>query len=162
MTHVNDVDLEKLLERPIIGFAYNAGRCTFTIVSDFPDLSPGSVRDLIAFVFHSVSGFVRETGDLPELVRFRLRYAAKNEIGAHVFQDIETRELGAGAKYVRFWFGPNFGGIAFEYGSVDVYRRGSRVFQMGDDFIYFDARTNEEFDFYEPFPNLLNDKPSKN
>jgi hypothetical protein len=162
MPYVNDVDLQKLLERPIIGFAYDTGKRTFTIVSDFPDLSPGSVRDLIALVFNGVRQFVREPGNLPKLARFRLRYTAKNDVGAFVFQDIETREHGPDAKYVRFWFGPNFGGMAFEYENLDVHKRGSRVFQMGDDFVYFDASTNEEFDFYFPFPSLLDERSSKN
>lgn len=139
----------------IIAFAYRAEERRFTIISSYPERSPGSSRDLIALVFNDVNRFHRELGNLPELRKYKFSYATKDEVGSREFQDIETGEGEDGCQHVDFWFGPNFGGIAFEYRSLKVYRRASRVIKVGDDIIYFDLVSNREFDVYNPFPDLL-------
>ena len=152
---IDPFELEILQESLLIAFAYNEEEHRFTIVTEHPERSPGSSRDLIALVFRDVNRFNREAGDVPKWARFKFRYALKDERGSIVFQDIATGDGNGGSQYVRFWFGPSFGGIAFEYRTVEVHRRGSRVVKVKDDFIYFDLVTMKEFDFYNPFPELL-------
>lgn len=155
MQNVNTVDLNKLQESLLIAFVYHAEGRRFSLVSDYPERSPGSVRDLVALVFNDVNRFTRESGDLPKLARFHFRYAAKDEVGGCVFQDIQIGNGAQGYRHVRFWFGANFGGISFDYRSLEVHRRGSRVVQVEKDFFYFDIVSNKEFDFYNPFPRLM-------
>ena len=100
--------------------------------------SPGSVYALVGLVFNDVTRFHRETGDLPKLRKYKFWYATRDEVGATVFQNIETGDGEDGRQYVRFWFGSYQGGIAFEYGSLEACRRGSRIVKKGKDFIYFD------------------------
>jgi hypothetical protein len=153
---IDPIDLHMLQEMLIIAFAYRADERRFTIISSYPERSPGSSRDLIALVFKDVNRFIRELGDLPQLRKYKFSYATKDEVGARVFQDIATGDGEEGRQYVRFWFGPNFGGIAFEYRSLEVHRRGSRVVEIKkNDFVYFDLVSMKEFDFYDPFPDLL-------
>jgi len=155
MQTVNPVKLEYLMESMVIAFAYNEHERRFTIISDYPERSPGSVYDLVGLVFKDVNRFNREPGDLPKLKKYKFRYSTKDDTGACVFQNIETGEGEDGCQYVRFFFGPNFGGIAFEYRSLEVHRRGSRVVRIKNDPVYFDAASMKEFDFYNPFPDLL-------
>ncbi len=155
LLHVNPVKLEYLMESLLIAFAYNELERRFTIVSDYPERSSGSSRELVALVFRDVNRFNREVGDLPELRKFRLRYSTKDEAGGRVFQNIKTADGAEGRKYVRFWFGPNMGGVAFEYRHLEVHRRGSRVVKVKKHNIYFDAVSMKEFDFFNPFPDLL-------
>ena len=155
MQTANPVKLEYLMESLLIAFAYNEHERRFTLVSDYPERSPGSVYDLVGLVFIDVRRFHREPGNLPELKKYKFSYATKDDTGATVFQDIETRDGEDGRHYVRFFFGPNFGGIAFEYGSLNVHRRGSRVVRTGGKIVYFDHVSMEEFEFDNPFPELL-------
>lgn len=152
---VYPIELEILQEMLVIAFAYRTDERRFTIISGYPARSPGSSRDFIALVFKDVNRFNREAGDLPALAHFKYSYATKDDVGTRAFQDIETRDGEDGCRYVRFWFGPNFGGIAFDYRSLEVRRRGSRVVKVKKDFIYFDLVSMKEFDFYNPFPDLL-------
>lgn len=152
---VNPIKLEYLMESLLIAFAYNEHERQFVIVSDYPERSPGSVYDLVGLVFKDVKRFDRQLGDIPKLKKYRFRYATKDEVSSRSFQDIETRGGEDGRHYVRFWFGPSFGGMAFEYRSLEVHRRGSRVVRVKEDRIYFDAMSMKEFDFYNPFPDLL-------
>lgn len=149
------IELEILQDMLIIAFAYCADERRFTIISGYPERSPGSARDFVALVFKDVKRFHREPGDLPTLAHFKLSYATKDDVGTRESQDIESRDGEDGRQYVRFWFGPNFGGVAFEYGSLDVHRRGSRVVRTGGKIVYFDHVSMEEFEFDNPFPELL-------
>ncbi len=151
----NSIDLKILQEMLIIAFAYRAEERRFTIISSYLERSPGSSRDLIALVFSDVNRFHRELGDLPKLRKYKFSYATKDEVGGREFQNIETGDGQDGCQYVNFWFGPNFGGIAFDYRSLEVHRRGTRVVKVKDRKIYFDSVSMKEFDFYNPFPDLL-------
>lgn len=156
MQSVKPVKLEYLMESLLIAFAYNEHERRFSLVSDYPERSPGSVYDLVGLVFKDVHQFNREQGDLPRLKKYKFRYWTKDDTGAVVFQNIETGDGEDGYKRVRFFFGPNFGGIAFEYRDLEVHRRGSRVVEIKkNEFIYFDAASMKEFDFYNPFPHLI-------
>ncbi len=155
MQSLPPIALDKLLEMLIIAFAYNQDEHRFTIVAEHPERSPGSSRDLIALVFRELNRFNREPGDVPKWTCFEFRYTLKDQRGGIVFQDIAAGEGDDGCQYVRFWFGPSFGGISFQYQTLKTYRRGSRVVQVGKEFVYFDLESNREFDFYNPFPDLL-------
>ena len=155
MESINPVKLEYLMESLLIAFAYNEHERQFVIVSDYPERSPGSVYDLVGLVFQRVNRFHRELGNLAELRKYKLSYATKDSPGSTVFQHIETGEGDDGCQHVNFWFGPNFGGIAFDYRSLEVHRRGTRVVKVKDRKIYFDSVSMKEFDFYNPFPDLL-------
>ncbi len=67
MESVNPVKLEYLMESLLIAFAYNEHKRRFTLISDYPERSPGSVYDLVGLVFNDVNRFHRELGDLPKL-----------------------------------------------------------------------------------------------
>jgi hypothetical protein len=146
--------LERLRECLLIAFSYSEEQRTFTLVSDYPDKSPGSDRDLVGFSFTEVEKFTREAGDLPELARFGTGYHARDEVGGRVFQAVELQAAASGARQVSFWFGPNFGGVAFDYRGLEGLRRCARVVEASGHFTYHDAVTGEELDFYDPFPQL--------
>ncbi len=66
---VNPVKLEYLMESQIVAFAYRAEERRFTIISSYPERSPGSVYDLVGLVFQDVNRFHREAGDVPQWSR---------------------------------------------------------------------------------------------
>ncbi|MFT3926006.1 MAG: hypothetical protein QM778_25910 [Myxococcales bacterium] len=151
-----DEVLGRMLECLVIAFSYSVEAKRFVLVSDYPDKSPGSVRELIALVFHDVDRFFREPGDLPALARFHFSYFARDEVGGRVVQSVQSTDVAPGLRRARFWFGPNFGGVTLDYRSLAGLARGSRVVQKGREFVYSDVQTSLEFDFYNPFPDLLN------
>jgi hypothetical protein len=180
MKHVKPIKLEDLIESLIIVFAYQPEQRRFTIISDYFDRSPASERELIALVFNGVHRFHRERGDLPRLAHTHHRYVLREEQRSIVFQHIKTRNREGGPNEVSFWFGPSMGGVDFEYQDLDVYQRGSRaignlagtriipnrrdinaIHDEDNDFTHFDVVTNEVFDFYNPFPQLLDVKKRK-
>lgn len=171
------VDFQYLRECLILAFAYDTWKRRFTIISDYPELSPGSRRELIALVFNGVQRFNREHGNLPWLAHIHRRYEARDEWGHCVFEHIKTRNQDGGPNKVEFWFGYNFGGVDFEYQDLEVYRRGSRsvpnrpgsrmmqnrrgthtIHDEDEGITRVDVETNEVFDFYNPFPQLLDVK----
>lgn len=155
MPHPTAVLLKSLIEYPLIAFGLDDDENIFTLIAVYPDPSPGSMRDLIAIVFHDVKAFVREGDKYGKRRTLSNRYPTTDDTGSYVFQSIESRNQEGGPNYVRFWFGGRLGGISFKFGSHEVHKRGARIVQKGKDFLYFDAVTKKEFDFYNPFPQLL-------
>jgi len=153
---VNPADLRKLQDQLLLAFVDHPTERRFTIVSTYPDRSPGSMRDLAAFDFKDVYRFKREAGDRRELRKYQFNFRANDEVRAYEFEDVQTRGGDFGCRRVRQWFGFGFGAIAFDYRSFEIHRRGSRIVEVKkNDFIYYDAVSGEKFDFYNPFPDLL-------
>jgi hypothetical protein len=144
-----------LQECLVLSFRFSAARGILTFVSDYPKKTAESVREFAAFVFHDVGEFNREFGNLEQLRVFQQAYESRDDSGAIVVQAIRSEDVPNGRKRVEFWFGPNFGGISFEYAWVEGFTRASSVEETKGAFLYRDLRTREEFDFFAPFPSLL-------
>ncbi|MDO3704125.1 hypothetical protein Q3W71_20890 [Micromonospora sp. C28SCA-DRY-2] len=146
--------LNHIMEALVFSYVYDPQRATFTLVTEYPLKSPGSIREFAAFVFEQVE-FERLAGDHAPYQHFRETYHGVGP-GGMVVQDIQQREIGPGRHRVELWFGDNFGGVAVGYAGLRGWTRGSTAEQVSPrQWVYRDARDNEEFDLDFPFPSLV-------
>lgn len=146
-----------LREQLVFSFALSRERCRFTLACEYPHKLPGAHRAFAGFVFDEVHGFAREQGDLEKYRSFTEQFHSRSVEGAIVIQSIKST-CTADERHLDVWFGYNFGGLQFRYGSATAYRRDAVAREVRGEWLYRDAHSQEEFDFYEPFPDLM--KPS--
>lgn len=146
--------LNHIMEALVFSYGYDPRRATFTLVTEFPLKSPGSIREFAAFAFEQVE-FERLAGDHAPYQHFQETYHGIGP-GGMVVQDIQQRDVGPDRHRVELWFGDNFGGVAVSYTGLRGWTRGSTAEQVGPrQWVYRDARTNETFDLDFPFPSLV-------
>lgn len=146
--------LTNLMECLVLSFELSRERRRFTLVCDYPFKLPGADCALVAFVFDAVHDFVREEGDLPALKGFTEVFHARAFTRPIVIQSIKSTGA-ADDRYIELWFGPNFGGLQFRYGSATAYRRNAIAKEVRGNWLCRDMDSQEVFDFYEPFPDLM-------
>ncbi|MEV1328818.1 hypothetical protein AB0J20_04480 [Micromonospora costi] len=146
--------LGHIMEALVFSYVYEPERATFTLVTEYPFKSPGSIREFAAFVL-SAAEFERLAGDLAPYQRFQESYQGSGP-GGMVVQDVQQRDVGPDRHRLELWFGDNFGGVAVTYGEARGWTRGSTAEQVGPrQWVYRDLRTNEPFDLDYPFPKLV-------
>ncbi len=145
--------LLKLQECLVLGFVYEESQHRFALVADFPDDVRESDRAFVAFRFFGVRDFVRERGDLSWYEDVVDSYTSADYEASVVIQHVSSsKELGR--RSVELWFGPNFGGIRFSCDELKVTVRYAYASEIDGSWIYRDAESREEFDFYTPFPDI--------
>ena len=146
--------LSHIMEALVFSYVHDAQRNTFTLITEFPLKSPGSVREFAAFVFEQVT-YERLAGDYPPYQDFRETYHGIGP-GGMVVQDLQQRDVGPDRHRLELWFGDNFGGVAVGYGGLRGWTRGSTAEQVGPrQWVYRDLDTNKAFDLDFPFPDLV-------
>jgi hypothetical protein len=146
--------LTNIMESLVLSFELSRERRRFTLVCDYPFKAPGAHRSFVGFVFDEVRDFTREEGDLAKFKEFRDQFQLRSVTGGVVIQAIKSTGAADG-RHIELWFGPNFGGLRFRYGSANAYRRNALAKEVRGDWLYRDMHSQEEFDFYEPFPDLM-------
>jgi hypothetical protein len=139
--------LARLAECLLLSFAYASDRRQFTLVTDYPIRSTGSIREFAGFRFDG-AGFEREPGDFePDR---DVDHFQSSGPGAVLVQAVTVEPAQAS-----LWFGPNFGGFTVTFGALSGWTRGSIATEIGPStWQYRDTRTGEPFDFHRPFPTL--------
>jgi hypothetical protein len=145
--------VRQLRECVVLCFFYDASERRFTLVADYPDKASGSDRAFVALVFDRVVDFVREQGDHERFKRFFESYQAAENEAPIVVQDIQVSEAD-GSGIFQCWFGPNLGGLGFQYTGLVALTRDARVRNTGKVFVYSDLLSAEVFDFFSPFSNV--------
>lgn len=140
------VAANKLLECLLLSFCYEVQAKRFVLVTDHPDKTSSSARAFSALVFSGVTRFLRENGDLGEFAGIMSSYQAHR--GS---QPVVVQSLRSTAQTFQCWFGPNFGGIQFEYEQVTALIRDTLAKEHNGEFIYVDAESSKPLDFYQPF-----------
>jgi len=143
----------KLIEALVLAFHYDKDRNTFTFVCEYPERPTGMDRSFLALVFHGVTAFSRELGNLPKYHRFGVQFQNAPGPPTIVIQGIEATP-GPTGTHQEIWLGYNFGLISFTFQTVEGFVRHATVNKVGRDFIYHDPDTGELYDFYVPFPSL--------
>ena len=144
----------RLMECLVIAFALDEAAGAFTLITDCPDKAPGADRSFLALCFGGVRDFRREAGGRAELQQFRDAYRIGAVAGASVVQAVRSTAA-ADHRVFELWLGPGFGGISFTYRALAGSMRHARAEARGGTWIYRDARSGEEFDFTEPFADLM-------
>lgn len=147
--------LTNLMECLVLSFELSRERCRFTLVCDYPFKLPGADCTLVAFVFEDVRDFTREEGMSAKFREFSDRFRQRLITGSIVIQSIESTGT-ADDRHIELWFGPSFGGLQFRYGSAKAYRRNALAKEVNGQWLCRDMQSQEEFDFFEPFPDLMN------
>ena len=142
-------------ERLVLSFELSRERRRFTLTCDYPSNLPGAHCAFAELVFEHVRGFARETGMMADLRRFDERFQARALTMPIVVQSIQSTGV-ADERHLVLWFGYSFGGLQFTYGSVKAYRRNALARQVDGEWLCRDLDSEEEYDFYEPFPGLMN------
>ena len=142
-------------ERLVLSFELSRERHRFILVCDYPFKAPGARCAFVGFVYEDVRDFVREEGNLPALQEFRDGFHLRSVTGGLVVESIKATSMADGRR-LDLWFGYNFGGLQFTYGSVKAYRRNALARQVDGEWLCRDLDSEEEYDFYEPFPGLMN------
>jgi len=142
--------LPYLKEQSVQRFEYKDSERIFELICHFPKKVRGG--DPIFFLgrFGGVERFRRLEGDLAAFKDFTTSYQAGPGIRPIVIQSLTYPH----ADEIEFWFGANFGGVAFAFTSLEAFTRESSVKEVGRDFIYSDSVSGVEFDFYHPFDGL--------
>lgn len=146
--------LTNIMESLVLSFELSRERRRFTLVCDYPFKAAGAHRAFVGFVFDEVRDFAREEGLALKFRVFQDRYETRSMTGAIVIQSAKPTGA-ADARHLELWFGPSFGGLQFHYGSARAYRRNSLAKEVHGNWLYRDMYSQEEFDFYEPFPDLM-------
>lgn len=142
--------LRKLMEAVVLRFRFDQSSGEFLLTTDYPDQLRNSVRAFIELRFSGVDLFAREQGDQAKYHRFWGDFHASSIQEPIVVQHV-TLSDSKGGRRVEFWMGPSFGGFSFLFDGVTGRVRDSRVDQKGGVFAYFDLKTREPFDFFDPF-----------
>jgi hypothetical protein len=146
--------LTNIRESLVLSFELSRERHRFTLVCDYPFKRPGARRAFAGFVFEGVRDFVREEGNLPALRGFRDQLHLRSVTGGVVIESVKSTSTADG-RHIDLWFGYNFGGVQFRYDSATAYRRNALTREVDGEWLYRDMHSQEEFDFYEPFPDLM-------
>lgn len=142
--------LGRLAECLLLAFNHDGSRQRFALVTDYPNKAPGSDRAFAALIFDGVASFVRERGDLERFREFDESYQAAENAPPIVVQGVRFSERSGGGTF-QCWFGPNFGGLGFEYARLNAFTRDAHVRRAGKSFMYSDLASGEDFDFLSPF-----------
>jgi hypothetical protein len=143
-----------IMESLVLSFELSRERRRFTLVCDYPFKAPGAHRAFIGFVFDEVRDFAREAGGMAELRRFKEHFQARLLRMPIVIESIKSTSMADG-RHLDLWLEYAFGGLQFSYGSAAAYRRNALAKEVRGDWLYRDMHSQEEFDFYEPFPDLM-------
>jgi hypothetical protein len=146
--------LDNIMESLVLSFELSRERHCFTLVCDYPFKAAGAHRAFVTFVFEDVRDFAREEGEQAKFKEFNDRYRLRSMTGAIVIQSIKSAGTADG-RHLELWFGPAFGGLQFRYRSATAYRRNALAKEVRGKWLYRDMHSQEEFDFYEPFPDLM-------
>lgn len=146
--------LTNIMESLVLSFELSRERHRFTLVCSYPFKPPGAQGAVAGFVFDDVRDFVREEGLAVKFRVFQDRYDTRATTGAIVIQSVKPTGA-ADARHLELWFGPSFGGLQFHYRSARAYRRNAVSKEPNEKGLYRDLYSQEEFDFYEPFPDLM-------
>lgn len=146
--------LPQLAECLVLMFLYERRNGRFVLVTDYPDRAVGSDRTFASLTFGGVVDFERECGNVERYSQFSESYRIREGAPLLVVQDVHVAGDDGGGR-VRFWFGPNFGGVQFRYGDLAVLVRDSRVLERDNTFSYLDLKSGEKFEFGRPFPDLF-------
>jgi hypothetical protein len=146
--------LFKVTESLVLSFTYSEREATFVLVCTYPEKAPGSSRAFARCSFSGVREFVREPGDLERLGPFNSTFNARTLPSPQVIESIKlTRDESGGE--VDLWFGYNFGGVRFRYGSVVVHKRDTKAGKRDGDTVYSDLVSGEELDFNDIFRGVM-------
>jgi hypothetical protein len=146
--------LTNLMECLVLSFELHREQRRFVLVCDYPFKQPGAHRAFVGFVFEDVRDFAREDGAMADLRSFNERFHSRSVTMPIVVQAIKSTSAADG-RFIELWLGPSFGGLQFRYGSAAAYRRNALAKEVRGDWLYRDMHSQEEFDFYEPFPDLM-------
>jgi hypothetical protein len=146
--------LTHLMECLVLSFECSRERRRFTLVCDYPFKLPGAQRAFIGFVFEDVRDFAREKGSMADLGRFEERFDARALTMPIVIESIKSTDAADG-RHLDLWLGYSFGGLRFTYRSARAYRRNALAKEIGGEWLYRDLHSQEGYDFYEPFPGLM-------
>jgi hypothetical protein len=146
--------LTNIMESLVISFELSRERHRFTMVCSYPFKLPGAQGAVAGFVFDDVRDFAREEGDLAKFKAFTDRFQLRSVTGGVVIQSIRSSGA-ADDRHLELWLGYNFGGLQFHYRSARAYRRNALAKEVNERGLYRDLYSQEEFDFYEPFPDLM-------
>jgi hypothetical protein len=147
--------LNQLMECLLLSFRYSPEQRTFTLATDYPLKSPGSIRQFVGFTFTDAD-FTREYGEIDHFRQYDTSFQAGPQTGAIVVQSVTQSTTNTGSRRLDLWFGPNFGGVHIRYGRVVGYTRGSTAEQVNPTtWVYRDLQTRQEFDMFKPFPSLV-------
>lgn len=147
--------LTNIMESLVLSFELSRERRRFTLVCDYPFKAPGAQRAFVGFVFEDVRDFVREEGNLAKFKESKERFRLRSMAGGIVIQAAESTSKTDG-RHLELWFGPNFGGLQFAYDLAKAYRRNALAREVNGEWLYRDMHSQEQYDFYEPFPDLMN------
>jgi hypothetical protein len=140
------VAANKLLECLLLSFRYEVQAKRLILVTDHPDRASSTDRAFSALIFSGVTQFVRENGDIGEFATNKSSYQACRGSKPSVVQSLRNT-----AQTFHCWFGPNFGGIQFEYEQVKALIRDTLAKEHNGGFTYVDAESSKPLDFYQPF-----------
>jgi hypothetical protein len=146
--------LTNIMESLVLSFEFSRERRRFTLVCDYPFKAPGAQRSFVGFVFDEVRDFTREEGNLAKFRGFKENFYLRSVTGGVVIESIKSTSVEDG-RHLDLWLGYNFGGLQFRYRSATAYRRNALAKEVRGDWLYRDMHSQEAFDFYEPFPNLM-------
>ncbi len=92
---------------------------------------------------------------MADLGRFHEQFHARALTMPIVIESIKTTSVADERRHLDLWFGYSFGGLQFTYGSAKAYRRNALARQVEGEWLCRDIDSEEEYDFYEPFPDLM-------
>ena len=149
-----DAAIAALRESLVFGYEHDRRRRRFIFISEFPLRPRGGDRAFLALVFRQVASFKRLVGTRAEDQRFVARYGLDERGRPKVVQSVTLRDTPA-HRHIELWLGPEFGGVEFEFASADAMIREARVEERSGEFVYHDLASDEIFDCFAPFPDLL-------
>lgn len=147
--------LTNIMESLVLSYELSPERRRFTLVCDYPFKAAGAHRAFAGFVFDEVRDFAREEGNLAKFRGFKESFRLGSVTGGVVIESIKSIRTTEG-RHLDLWLGYNFGGLQFFYGSARAYRRNALAKEVNGEWLYRDMYSQEEFDFYDPFPELMN------
>jgi hypothetical protein len=150
----SDAAIAALWECLVFGYEYDHRHDRFVFVSDFPLRPRRGDRAFLALVFGHVVAFERLPGTRAQDQRFGTRYGLEERGRPKVVQSVKLRDTPM-HRHIELWLGPEFGGVAFKFASADAVVREARVEERSGAFVYHDLVTDEIFDCFAPFPQLL-------
>jgi hypothetical protein len=146
--------LENVRESLVLSFELSRERRRFTLVCSYPFKLPGADCALAGFAFDEVSDFSREEGGMADLGRFEEQFHARALTMPIVIESIKATRV-ADERHLDLWLGYSFGGVQFRYRVVNAYLRNALARQVDGEWLCRDLDSQEEYDFYDPFPDLM-------